>query len=92
MHVDRGAGTNGNAAATSGDASDTQRYEVPFAGGPVDGGASVEVRDNGEEGIVFIPPTCGVERPSENEYTVACTEGQVNSTEIDVVVEVKARP
>jgi hypothetical protein len=82
----RPAGDHGDASKT------TQRYEVPFSGGPVDGEATVEVRDNGEEGIVIIPPTCGFSQPSEHEYEVSCTGGRVNSTEIDVVVEGKARP
>ncbi|MGH2806257.1 MAG: RNA polymerase sigma factor [Actinomycetota bacterium] len=70
----------------------TQRYEVPFGGGPVDGGATVEVRDNGEEGIVVIPPECGVSRPSEHKFRVSCTGGRVNSTEVDVTVEFEVRP
>jgi hypothetical protein len=77
---------------TSEESSQTQRYEVPFDGGPVNGGATVEVRDNGEEGIVVKPPTCGVSKPSENEHEVSCTNGQLNSTEIDIAVVVKARP
>jgi hypothetical protein len=88
----RTTGKTMRAGTTPEDTSKTQRYEVPFGGGPVDGGATVEVRDNGEQGIVLEAPTCGVSKPSENEYEVSCTKGQVNSTEIDIVVVVKARP
>lgn len=88
---------NGNVSPSERSATEERKspdegYEVWVGeGGPVEGGATVAVRDKENGGFQVTPPDCSVSQPSEHEVQVSC-RGSVNSTEIDTTLTVKARP